>query len=156
MIFIKTLILPLLLQHLALTCGYTLLGHHNPPDHSLLTDKAALLSFKKTITHDPNSTFANWDEAVDVCNFTGVTCDKHLYWKILNSKGCFLLSFPISLAFVDLWLLATTCTVVFHRNFHPLDISANSGLLGTIYMVQYQTPLPFLPNLLYYILCKTI
>ena len=77
MIFIKTLILPLLLQHLALTCGYTLLGHHNPPDHSLLTDKAALLSFKKTITHDPNSTLANWDEAVDVCNFTGVTCDKH-------------------------------------------------------------------------------
>ena len=62
MIFIKTLILPLLLQHLALTCGYTLLGHHNPPDHSLLTDKAALLSFKKTITHDPNSTLANWDD----------------------------------------------------------------------------------------------
>ncbi|GMY12389.1 putative leucine-rich repeat receptor-like serine/threonine-protein kinase At2g24130 [Fagus crenata] len=79
MIFIESIILLLLLhqQHLALTSGYTLLGHHNPPDHSLLTDKAALLAFKKTIIHDPNSTLDNWDEAVDVCNFTKVRCDKH-------------------------------------------------------------------------------
>ena len=75
MIFIKTLIF-LLLQHLALTSSYTLLGHHNLPHHSLHTDKAALMAFKKTIIHDPNSALANWDAAVDVCNFTGVTCNK--------------------------------------------------------------------------------
>ena len=75
MIFIKTLIF-LLLQHLALTSSYTLLGHHNIPHHSLHTDKAALMAFKKTIIHDPNSALANWDAAVDVCNFTGVTCNK--------------------------------------------------------------------------------
>jgi hypothetical protein len=44
--------------------------------HSLISDKAALLAFKKTITLDPLSTLANWDEAVDVCNFTRVTCNK--------------------------------------------------------------------------------
>ncbi|XP_059458418.1 putative leucine-rich repeat receptor-like serine/threonine-protein kinase At2g24130 [Corylus avellana] len=44
--------------------------------HSLISDKAALLAFKKTITLDPNPTLANWDEAVDVCNFTCVTCNK--------------------------------------------------------------------------------
>ncbi|XP_062157014.1 putative leucine-rich repeat receptor-like serine/threonine-protein kinase At2g24130 isoform X2 [Alnus glutinosa] len=77
MIFIKSLFLLLLLQYLALTSGETNSGHHNPPHHSLISDKAALLAFKKTITLDPNSTLANWEEAVDVCNFTGVKCNKH-------------------------------------------------------------------------------
>lgn len=49
--------------------------HHHHPSHSLLTDKAALLEFKRTIISDPHSALANWDEAVHVCNFTGVTCD---------------------------------------------------------------------------------
>ncbi|XP_059458419.1 putative leucine-rich repeat receptor-like serine/threonine-protein kinase At2g24130 [Corylus avellana] len=75
MIFIKFLFL-LLLQYLAFTYGQTNLGHHNPPHHSLISDKAALLAFKKTITLDPNSTLANWDEAIDVCNFTRVICNK--------------------------------------------------------------------------------
>jgi Leucine-rich repeat (LRR) protein len=74
MIIIKSLFL-LLLQYLAFTYGQTNLGHHNPPHHSLISDKAALLAFKKTVTLDPNSTLANWDEAVDVCNFTRVTCN---------------------------------------------------------------------------------
>ncbi|KAG7992714.1 hypothetical protein I3843_02G140800 [Carya illinoinensis] len=74
--FIKSLFL-LLLQHLTSSSGNRILGHHNPPHHSLILDKAALLAFKKTITLDPNSTLANWDEAVEVCNFTGVRCDKH-------------------------------------------------------------------------------
>ncbi|KAE7997209.1 hypothetical protein FH972_001863 [Carpinus fangiana] len=82
MIFIKSLFL-LLLQYLAFTYGQTNLGHHNPPHHSLISDKAALLAFKKTITLDPNSTLANWDEAVDVCNFTRVTCNKQLHRVVL-------------------------------------------------------------------------
>jgi len=77
MIFIKSLFLLLLLQYLALTSGETNSGHHNPPHHSLISDKAALLAFKKTIILDPNSILANWEEAVDVCNFTGVKCNKH-------------------------------------------------------------------------------
>ncbi|KAF3963427.1 hypothetical protein CMV_012187 [Castanea mollissima] len=34
------------------------------------------MAFKKTVIHDPNSALANWEAAVDVCNFTGVTCNK--------------------------------------------------------------------------------
>ncbi|KAE7997208.1 hypothetical protein FH972_001862 [Carpinus fangiana] len=82
MIFIKSLFL-LLLQYLAFTYGQTNLGHHNPPHHSLISDKAALLAFKKTVTLDPNSTLANWDEAVDVCNFTRVTCNKQHHRVVL-------------------------------------------------------------------------
>ncbi|KAJ4957719.1 hypothetical protein NE237_024830 [Protea cynaroides] len=46
--------------------------HHQ---HSLLTDKAALLAFRMAIKSDPNSVFSNWNEASDVCNFTKVKCD---------------------------------------------------------------------------------
>ncbi|KAK4267669.1 hypothetical protein QN277_024421 [Acacia crassicarpa] len=49
---------------------------HHHFSHSLLTDKAALLEFKKTIILDPHSTLSNWDESVHACNFTGVKCDK--------------------------------------------------------------------------------
>ncbi|KAK1358136.1 putative leucine-rich repeat receptor-like serine/threonine-protein kinase [Heracleum sosnowskyi] len=34
------------------------------------------MEFKKTISADPNSTLANWNEMVDVCNFTGVVCNR--------------------------------------------------------------------------------
>lgn len=50
-----------------------LLVYHHHSHHSLRTDKAALLAFKRDIL-DPNSVLANWDEAVPVCNFTGVVC----------------------------------------------------------------------------------
>ena len=66
--------LPTLFFFLLATFGHSL--HHHPPSHSLLTDKAAPLEFKRTIISDPHSTLANWDEAVHVCNFTGVECDK--------------------------------------------------------------------------------
>ncbi|KAJ4959440.1 hypothetical protein NE237_026551 [Protea cynaroides] len=46
--------------------------HHQ---HSLLTDKAALLDFRMAINSDPNSVLSNWDEATNVCNFTKVKCD---------------------------------------------------------------------------------
>ncbi|KAG4947814.1 hypothetical protein JHK85_041665 [Glycine max] len=50
--------------------------HHPHSSHSLTTDKSVLLEFRKTIISDPHSSLANWDEAVHVCNFTGVACDK--------------------------------------------------------------------------------
>ncbi|XP_028789734.1 putative leucine-rich repeat receptor-like serine/threonine-protein kinase At2g24130 [Neltuma alba] len=74
MVFIGALFI-FLLQYPASTCSLTHPRHHHF-SHSLLTDKAALLEFKKTIIFDPHSTLSNWDEAVHVCNFTGVKCDK--------------------------------------------------------------------------------
>ncbi|XP_047943489.1 putative leucine-rich repeat receptor-like serine/threonine-protein kinase At2g24130 [Salvia hispanica] len=56
-----------LMQHLLTT-----LGHHHY--HSLHTDRAALLAFKSSITSDPHSSLANWDELTPVCNYTGVQC----------------------------------------------------------------------------------
>ncbi|XP_027926639.1 putative leucine-rich repeat receptor-like serine/threonine-protein kinase At2g24130 isoform X2 [Vigna unguiculata] len=70
MVFLQTLFLLLLV-----TFGHSL-HHHLHPSHSLLTDKAALLEFRKTIVSDPFSSLANWVEAVPVCNFTGVECDR--------------------------------------------------------------------------------
>ncbi|KAB1218822.1 hypothetical protein CJ030_MR3G007321 [Morella rubra] len=67
----------ILLQHLALTYAQTILRHHNPSHHSSSLDKDALLKFKKGIVRDPTFAIANWDETTDVCNFTGVTCNKH-------------------------------------------------------------------------------
>ncbi|CAK9322438.1 unnamed protein product [Citrullus colocynthis] len=77
MVFFKAVFL-LLFQYLVLNSGTpVIIGHHYPPHKSLLTDKAALLAFRKCIIHDPTSTLANWIEAIDVCNFTGVACDRH-------------------------------------------------------------------------------
>ncbi|XP_043694911.1 putative leucine-rich repeat receptor-like serine/threonine-protein kinase At2g24130 [Telopea speciosissima] len=56
---------------------YILLVFCHGYQHSLLTDKAALLAFKMAIVSDPNSVLTNWDEASDVCNFTGVIC----HWR---------------------------------------------------------------------------
>lgn len=71
----------LLLQHFAavLVAGWPLLGgphQHHQPLHTLQTDKMALLEFKRFITSDPMSALSNWNEQVDVCNFTSVWCDK--------------------------------------------------------------------------------
>ncbi|KAH7564954.1 hypothetical protein JRO89_XS09G0090100 [Xanthoceras sorbifolium] len=89
MLFIKTSIFLLLLQQLVL-CSRLHLHHHHP--HSLLADKAALLAFRNTITSDPNATLANWKEAVDVCNFTGVRCNKQHHRVVeLNLTNCQLL-----------------------------------------------------------------
>ncbi|XP_050381432.1 putative leucine-rich repeat receptor-like serine/threonine-protein kinase At2g24130 [Argentina anserina] len=66
----------LLFQHFVVTSCNAVTGHHQNSCHSLLSDKAALLQFKKGITFDPNSTLANWNEATDVCNFTSVGCNK--------------------------------------------------------------------------------
>ncbi|KAM6567802.1 hypothetical protein CsatA_026930 [Cannabis sativa] len=45
--------------------------------HSLATDKTSLLTFKKTIFHDPYKTLSNWNHTVHVCHFNGVFCDRH-------------------------------------------------------------------------------
>ncbi|XP_061373133.1 putative leucine-rich repeat receptor-like serine/threonine-protein kinase At2g24130 [Gastrolobium bilobum] len=72
MVFLRTLFFVLLA-----TFGHSLpRRHHHHLSHSLTTDKAALLEFKKTIISDPHSSLANWAEAAHVCNFTGVECDK--------------------------------------------------------------------------------
>lgn len=76
MVFLRAVFL-LLFQYLVFISGSSVIGHHYPPHKSLITDKAALLAFRTWIIHDPTSTLANWIEAVDVCNFTGVACDRH-------------------------------------------------------------------------------
>ncbi|XP_057791422.1 putative leucine-rich repeat receptor-like serine/threonine-protein kinase At2g24130 isoform X2 [Salvia miltiorrhiza] len=64
---------------------HTTLGHH-----SLHTDRAALLAFKNSITSDPHSRLANWDELTAVCNFTGVQCglmQRRVVYLNLNASG---------------------------------------------------------------------
>ncbi|KAG8643800.1 hypothetical protein MANES_11G067400v8 [Manihot esculenta] len=83
----------LLLQHLVLTSPFTVSGYHH---HSLLTDKAALLAFRRTVILDPNFRLANWVEAVDVCNFTGVRCDKHRHHIAQLNLSNYELTGPLS------------------------------------------------------------
>ncbi|KAJ4838298.1 hypothetical protein Tsubulata_027844 [Turnera subulata] len=72
MALIKSPFILLLLQHLALTYVGAGSGHH-----SLHTDKTVLLELRKTIVSDPKSRLSNWIESVEVCNFTGVYCNRH-------------------------------------------------------------------------------
>ncbi|XP_052727134.1 putative leucine-rich repeat receptor-like serine/threonine-protein kinase At2g24130 [Vigna angularis] len=95
MVFLQTLFLLLLV-----TFGHSFPRHHHHhhPSHSLLTDRAALLEFRKTIVSDPFSSLANWDEAVPVCNFTGVECDRshnRVIRLILYDKGLVGLLSPV-------------------------------------------------------------
>ncbi|KAL2332535.1 hypothetical protein Fmac_020116 [Flemingia macrophylla] len=84
---------------LLVTFGHSYPRHHHlHSSHSLLTDKASLLEFKRTVISDPHSSLANWDEAVHVCNFTGVECDKfhgRVIQLILYDKGLVGLLSPI-------------------------------------------------------------
>ncbi|KAK1358139.1 putative leucine-rich repeat receptor-like serine/threonine-protein kinase [Heracleum sosnowskyi] len=66
----------LLLQYLILATWGKVSGDHYHRHHTLESDREALMEFKKTISADPNSTLANWNEMVDVCNFTGVVCNR--------------------------------------------------------------------------------
>ncbi|KAI3463479.1 hypothetical protein Pfo_020142 [Paulownia fortunei] len=72
--FFKIVILVSLLQHLVPIFGHELLDHHPHAHHSVHTDKAALLAFKKGLSSDPYSRLANWNEETAVCNFTHVKC----------------------------------------------------------------------------------
>ncbi|XP_059642876.1 putative leucine-rich repeat receptor-like serine/threonine-protein kinase At2g24130 [Cornus florida] len=77
MVFKRTIFLFLLLNFFIVSDqALSAYHHHNPPYHSLETDKIALLAFKRTIISDPNSSLANWNETNYVCNFTGVRCNK--------------------------------------------------------------------------------
>ncbi|KAF8389249.1 hypothetical protein HHK36_025942 [Tetracentron sinense] len=62
------------LLQIGLIFGQPFSGDHH--HHSLLSDKDALLEFKRTIKSDPRSALSNWDQAFDVCNFTGVRCGR--------------------------------------------------------------------------------
>nr|DAD45364.1 TPA_asm: hypothetical protein HUJ06_003594 [Nelumbo nucifera] len=66
----------LLLQYMVLAFDHPFSDNHQLHQHSLLTDKAALLAFRDTITSDPNSVLANWDQSSNVCTFTGVNCNR--------------------------------------------------------------------------------
>lgn len=46
------------------------------PHHTIWTDHAALLEFKKRIKSDPLSVLSNWNETVHTCNFHHVQCDR--------------------------------------------------------------------------------
>ncbi|XVF74872.1 hypothetical protein PTKIN_Ptkin13bG0145600 [Pterospermum kingtungense] len=79
MAFIRLFFILLLQQHLvSVSAGNSDSANYHNLHHSLLKDKVALLEFKK-ILFDPKSTLANWEEAVPVCNFTGVTCNNQLH-----------------------------------------------------------------------------
>ncbi|GMP81912.1 hypothetical protein CsSME_00036455 [Camellia sinensis var. sinensis] len=66
----------LLLQYLVIISGQAFFGHHHPFRHSIQTDRAALLAFKRSISSNPYSVLSNWNEATHVCNFTRVRCIK--------------------------------------------------------------------------------
>ncbi|GJV27386.1 leucine-rich repeat protein [Tanacetum coccineum] len=40
------------------------------------TDYKALLSFKSTITHDPNNVLASWNHSFHFCDWSGISCGK--------------------------------------------------------------------------------
>ncbi|KAF5957221.1 hypothetical protein HYC85_004446 [Camellia sinensis] len=68
----------LLLQYLVIISEQAFFGHHHPFCHSVQTDRAALLAFKRSISSNPYSVLSNWNEVTQVCNFTGVRCNtKH-------------------------------------------------------------------------------
>lgn len=75
MVFKRTMFLLLLQNFLLVSSTLVGLGYRHHSGHSLLTDKAALLEFKKAIKSDPTLALANWHESNDVCNFTGVICN---------------------------------------------------------------------------------
>ncbi|KAI3463480.1 hypothetical protein Pfo_020143 [Paulownia fortunei] len=72
----KIVILISLLQHLVPIFGQEFLDRYPHAPHSIHTDKAALLAFKKGLSSDPYSRLANWNEETAVCNFTHVKCGK--------------------------------------------------------------------------------
>ncbi|XP_012856188.1 PREDICTED: putative leucine-rich repeat receptor-like serine/threonine-protein kinase At2g24130 [Erythranthe guttata] len=69
---IATILISILLHHSVPLFGLS--GLHPHPRHSIETDKAALLAFKKAIKLDPFSRLANWADSNPVCNFTHVKC----------------------------------------------------------------------------------
>lgn len=75
MVFKRTMFLLLLQNFLVISSTLVSLGYQHHSGHSSLTDKAALLEFKKAIISDPTFALANWQESNDVCNFTGVVCN---------------------------------------------------------------------------------
>ncbi|XP_027122714.1 uncharacterized protein [Coffea arabica] len=92
MVFEGTVIL-YFLQHLLIisATGLSVHQHHFPFRHSLETDKAALLAFKGSISFDPYSRLANWNETTHVCRFTGIACDGRHHHRVvrlnLNDSG---------------------------------------------------------------------
>ncbi|KAI8529355.1 hypothetical protein RHMOL_Rhmol12G0218900 [Rhododendron molle] len=91
MVFQRTMFL-FLLQHFFIIPRHALSvnQNHHLLHHSLETDRAALLEFKRTIKSDPNSSLSNWNDSTPVCYFTGVRCNKehHRVWQLnLNDSG---------------------------------------------------------------------
>ncbi|KAL7174953.1 hypothetical protein ACSBR2_028706 [Camellia fascicularis] len=75
MVFNKSKFL-LLLQYLVIISGQAFFGHNHPFRHSIQTNRAALLAFKRSISSNPYFVLFNWNEATHVYNFTGVRCIK--------------------------------------------------------------------------------
>lgn len=40
------------------------------------TDHLALLTFKASVTYDPNGIFSSWNDSTHLCNWRGITCDR--------------------------------------------------------------------------------
>ncbi|KAL8502098.1 hypothetical protein ACS0TY_021280 [Phlomoides rotata] len=74
--FFKTVICTIII--LLILSLVPIFGHH-----SIRTDKAALLAFKKGVSSDPYSRISNWNEETDVCNFTRVECGK-LHHRVVH------------------------------------------------------------------------
>ncbi|XP_057845323.2 putative leucine-rich repeat receptor-like serine/threonine-protein kinase At2g24130 [Cryptomeria japonica] len=45
-------------------------------DNGSFNDRQALLAFKNSITFDPNQVLSSWDANTNVCNWTGISCNK--------------------------------------------------------------------------------
>ncbi|XP_038984361.1 putative leucine-rich repeat receptor-like serine/threonine-protein kinase At2g24130 [Phoenix dactylifera] len=81
------LLLLLLFQHVVSVDDHPL---SDPRDRAItLQEKATLLSFKNSITSQPQAALANWNESTDVCDFEGVVCDRwrlHVVHLLLGSR----------------------------------------------------------------------
>ncbi|CAH1419042.1 unnamed protein product [Lactuca virosa] len=60
---------------------------HVCPQHSLKTDKDALLEFKKSIKIDPYLVLSNWNETTEVCSFKGIHCNNGHRVRIIELVG---------------------------------------------------------------------
>ncbi|KAI4331170.1 hypothetical protein MLD38_029381 [Melastoma candidum] len=77
----------ILLLLLLVSSPHFFLGNGHVP-HSLETDKAALLEFKRAITADPDTVLGGWNDTADVCSFRGVRCNRlHHRVNSLNLSG---------------------------------------------------------------------
>ncbi|XP_057841043.2 putative receptor-like protein kinase At3g47110 [Cryptomeria japonica] len=61
-------------------------------DNGSFNDEQALLAFKNSLTSDPNSFLSVWDVNTNVCNWTGISCNKLMRVSTVNLESLGLVS----------------------------------------------------------------